>query len=357
MNESTEKKVLQENEDLQNQATTAENIEQEAHEAEMNQAERDLSDKIVTPGQLVFRRFIKNKLAIIGFVILILMAIFSFIGPLLSPYGEYTLFFEKDGVEFSMEEGNEESATQEGLKYLVKSPPSATHWLGTDVQGRDILTRLMYGGRISLLIGFVVVAIELLIGVTLGGIAGYYGKFTDNAIMRVVDIFNCIPFFPMMLIFSSVMLSLKVPQELQIYVLMAIMGALGWTGIARMVRGQILSLREQEFMIATEATGIKPAKRIIKHLIPNVMPQLIVFSTMAVGSVILTESSLSFLGLGVKFPLASWGNMVSSVTDPIVLKNYPFIWIPAGITILLTVLAFNFVGDGLRDAYDPKMKR
>ncbi|MEG2295115.1 MAG: ABC transporter permease [Oscillospiraceae bacterium] len=321
----------------------------------MEIAQQELNQKIITPGQLVFKRFIRNKLAIMGMVILVIMFIFSFIGPFFSPYGEYTLFFEKNGVEQMIEEGfNYDEA---GVKVLIKNKPSIRHWLGTDAHGRDIFTRLMYGGRISLLIGFVVVAIKLLIGVTLGGLAGFYGKWVDSLIMRIVDIFNCIPFFPVMLIISSMMLVLKIPQEMQIYVLMAVMGSLGWTGIARMVRGQILSLREQEFMVATQATGIKASKRIFKHLIPNVMPQLIVISTMGIGSVILTESSLSFLGLGVKFPLASWGNMVSAVNDPIILKQYAFIWVPAGVAILLTVLAFNFVGDGLRDAYDPKMKR
>lgn len=342
LNESTESKILEENEALQ---------QQDAIEL----AQKELNKKIITPGQLVFKRFIRNKLAIVGIGILVIMFLFSFIGPLFSPYGEYSLFFEIDGVEQMVEDGFDYN--QEGVKVLIKNKPSAKHWLGTDSHGRDIFTRLMYGGRISLLIGFVVVAIKLLIGITLGGLAGYYGKWIDSLIMRIVDIFNCIPFFPVMLIISSMMLVLKVPQEMQIYVLMAVMGALGWTGIARMVRGQILSLREQEFMVATQATGIKASKRIFKHLIPNVMPQLIVMATMGIGSVILTESSLSFLGLGVKFPLASWGNMVSAVNDPIVLRQYAFIWVPAGIAILLTVLAFNFVGDGLRDAYDPKMKR
>lgn len=314
-------------------------------------------EKVVTPGQLVLKRFLRNKLAIVGMGIIIAMFIFAFIGPLFSSYGEYTVFFVKDGVEFSTDDDKGINATEGGVKVLVKAPPSKNHLLGTDRDGRDVLIRLMYGGRISLLIGFVVVTIELLLGVTLGGIAGYYGGHVDNFIMRIVDIFYCIPSMPIMLILSSMMLAWGVPQQAKIYVLMLILGILGWAGIARIVRGQILSLREQEFMVATEAIGLRPARKIYKHLIPNVMPQLIVFATLGMGSIILTESALSFLGIGVPFPYASWGNMVNAVNDPIIMRDYLNIWVSPGVCILLTVMGFNFIGDGLRDAFDPKMKR
>jgi len=237
------------------------------------------------------------------------------------------------------------------------SKPSSTHWLGTDKDGMDNLTRLMYGGRISLFIGFVVVIIELLIGVLLGGIAGYFGKWVDNLIMRIVDIVICIPSMPLYIILGSIMDTNKVDAQVRIFYLMFVLGILSWPGICRMVRGQILSLREQEFMIATEATGISVRRRIFKHLIPNVIPQLIVIATMDLGSIILTEATLSFLGLGVKFPYASWGNIINAVNDSYVMTHFWFEWIPAGFLILLTVLGFNFVGDGLRDAFDPKMKR
>lgn len=315
-------------------------------------------EKVITPGQLVIKRFLRNKLAIIGMMIIMAMFIFSFIGPIFSPYGEYTIFFTKDGKEFSVDSTDESvNFTESGVKILVKSPPSKAHPLGTDRDGRDILTRLMYGGRISLLVGFVVVIIEILIGVTLGGIAGYYGGRIDNIIMRIVDIFYCIPSLPVMLILSSLMLAMQIPQTYKIYGLMLALGFLGWANIARLVRGQILSLREQEFMVATEAVGLKASQRIFKHLIPNVMPQLIVFATLGLGNVILTESSLSYLGIGVPFPYASWGNMVTSVNDPNIMRSFLNIWIPPGICILLTVMGFNFIGDGLRDAFDPKMKR
>lgn len=239
----------------------------------------------------------------------------------------------------------------------IHEQPSAKHWLGTDKHGMDVMTRLMYGGRISLTIGFIVVLLESALGVIMGGIAGYFGKWIDMLIMRIVDVFNCIPFMPLLIILGSIMDAMEVAPQLRIYFLMFILGIMSWPGIARMVRGQILSLREQEFMIAAEATGISVSRRIFKHLVPNVIPQLIVFATMGLGSVILYESTLSFLGLGVKFPLASWGNIISGVSTAYEMTNFWFVWIPAGTLILLTVLGFNFVGDGLRDAFDPKMKR
>lgn len=314
-------------------------------------------EKIVTPGQLVMKRFMRNKLAIGGVIILIAMFLFSFLGPLFTSYGEYTIFFVHDDVEFSSDDHKGMDPQASGVKINGKAKPSSSHLLGTDKDGRDVMVRLMYGGRISLLIGFVVVGLQLLVGIIAGGVAGYYGGKIDNLIMRLVDVFYCIPTLPIMLIISSIMVAYGIPQEYKIYILMLAMGVLGWASVARLVRGQILSLREQEFMVATEAIGLHPAKRIMKHLIPNVMPQLIVIATMGMGSVILAEAAYSYLGIGVPFPLASWGNMVNVVTDPIIMRDYINIWLPPGFCILLTVLGFNFVGDGLRDAFDPKMKR
>lgn len=242
-------------------------------------------------------------------------------------------------------------------KIYTYGEPSSEHWLGTDRNGMDMLTRLMYGGRVSLCIGFIVVIISTVIGVILGGISGYFGGWVDSVIMRIVDVFYCIPSMPIIIILGAMMDALKVDPTIRMVYLMLILGVLGWAGIARLVRGQILSLREQEFMTATEACGVRVSRRIFRHLIPNVIPQLIVSCTMSLGSTIITEATLSFLGLGVKFPFASWGNIINDVNDTYVLTNYWFIWIPAGICLLLTVLAFNLVGDGLRDAFDPKMKR
>ena len=235
--------------------------------------------------------------------------------------------------------------------------PSSKHWLGTDKNGMDMLTRLMYGGRVSLMIGFIVVIISAALGVVLGGVSGYFGGRVDNLIMRIVDIFYCIPSTPLIIILGAAMDGMRVDPQVRMLYLMLILGFLGWPGIARLVRGQILSLREQEFMTATEACGISVSRRIFRHLIPNVIPQLIVNCTMSLGSTIITEATLSFLGLGVKFPFASWGNIMNDVSNSYVLTSYWFIWIPAGICLMLTVLGFNFVGDGLRDAFDPKMKR
>ena len=235
--------------------------------------------------------------------------------------------------------------------------PSGTHVLGTDGDGFDVLARVMYGGRISLMVGFVVVSLQILLGVIMGGLAGYYGGWVDNLIMRLVDIFYCLPSMPIMIILGAMMDALRMNTYVRLMIMMAALGIMGWAGVARMVRGQILSLREQEFMVATEAMGIRVKDRIFRHLVPNVMPQLIVIASLGIGGTIITESTLSFLGLGVKHPLATWGTIINSVSSASAMAHYPFIWIPVGLLICMTVIAFNFVGDGLRDAYDPKAKR
>lgn len=278
---------------------------------------------------------------------------------------------EKASTFTALNENGEEETYQlqtKNTQYVVRNQkettvndtyaaPSKKHLVGTDGNGMDMLTRLMYGGRISLMIGFVVIIIEGIIGILIGGISGYFGGWVDTILMRVVDVVICIPAMPLYIIIGSVMDYYKIDPRIRIYALCAILGIVGWPSIARMVRGQILSLREQEFMIATEATGVRISRRIFRHLIPNVIPQLIVIATMGLGDVILMEATLSFLGIGVKFPYASWGNIVNAVNDVYVLTNFWFVWIPAGFLILITVLGFNFVGDGLRDAFDPKMKR
>ncbi len=236
--------------------------------------------------------------------------------------------------------------------------PSAAHPLGTDGDGMDVLARMMAGGRVSLLVGFVVVLLEVLLGMVLGGLAGYFGGWVDHGIMRLVDVFYCIPSLPVLIILGAMFDAVRMAPYVRLFWLMAILGFLGWASIARLVRGQILSLREQEFMVAAEAAGLPASRRIFRHLLPNVMPQLIVTATMGLGSVILTESTLSFLGLGVKHPMATWGTMINSVTRSTeTMIRYTHIWLPVGLLICLTVIAFNFAGDGLRDALDPKMKR
>lgn len=354
MNE--EKNVLQEEIDaLEAEKEVVSAEDEAAPNVAIELDELDEKRVFLTPGQMVMKRFFRNRLAVIGLVILVLMALFCFVGPLFSPYSETELFYldKTTGEEIRMTESDRITNAVLNSKAL----PSAAHWLGTNEMGQDMFTRLMYGGRISLLVGFVVVAVEMLVGVTLGGIAGYYGGKVDMIIMRLVEIFVSIPFIPLMLILSSLLISLKVSPENKIYYTMFVMGIIYWAGVARMIRGNILSLREMEYMQAAEATGIRTSRKIFKHLIPNVMPIIIVMATMDLGGVILMESTMSFLGIGVGQPYASWGNMVSSVNDNVIMRNFLNIWLPPGICILLTVLAFNFVGDGLRDAFDPKMKR
>ena len=254
----------------------------------------------------------------------------------------------------------EYAITCEQIVYMINrfDSPTDAHPFGTDGDGMDILARMMAGGRISLMVGFVVVLLETVLGVIMGGIAGFFGGWVDNLIMRLVDIFYCIPSMPILIILGALFDAMQMTPYARLFWLMAVLGFLGWAGIARLVRGQILSLREQDFMVAAEATGLPTGKRIFRHLIPNVMPQLIVSATMGLGSVILTESTLSFLGLGVKHPMATWGTMINSVAKSTEsMTKYSYIWIPVGLLICLTVIAFNFVGDGLRDAFDPKMKR
>lgn len=279
--------------------------------------------------------------------------------------GEYlydddgNLLYSDSEMTISKRDTGEYVINAEQIIYVIDmfSAPSSKHILGTDGDGFDVMARIMYGGRVSLMVGFVVVFLECFIGIIMGGLAGYYGGWVDMLIMRLVDIFYCLPSLPIMIILGAMMDAMRMDTYIRLLVMMAALGVMGWAGVARLVRGQILSLREQEFMVATEATGIKVRDRIFHHLVPNVMPQLIVQATMGMGGVIITESTLSYLGLGVKHPLATWGTIINSVSSASAMAHYAHIWIPVGLLICLTVIAFNFVGDGLRDAYDPKAKR
>ena len=264
------------------------------------------------------------------------------------------------GIGELLAEGSEGPAAMDAIVDRVIADfdaPSAEHPLGTDGDGFDVFSRIMYGGRVSLMVGFVVVFLETFLGVIMGGLSGYYGGWVDMLIMRLVDIFYCLPYMPIMIILGALMDAMRMDTYIRLMIMMAALGIMGWAGVARLVRGQILMLRDQEFMVATEATGIRVKDRIAHHLVPNIMPQLIVQATMGMGGVILTESTLSFLGLGVKHPLATWGTIINSVSSASAMQHYAFIWIPVGLLICITVIAFNFVGDGLRDAYDPKSKR
>ena len=323
--------------------------------------------KEMSPMMLILRRFFRSKLSFVGLIMIIFLFLFSFLGPVVyQRWGETTqdqsevvkeipldyTMYDENGKEIQITQVLEHSSLLNSL-----ARPSKDHLLGTDADGYDVFVRLMYGGRISLTIGFIVVILETIIGVILGGLAGYFGGWVDQIIMRVVDVFNCIPTLPILLIASALIDSWNLDPDKSIYILMVIITIFSWSGIARLVRGQILSLREQEYIVATEVMGLPTWRRIFVHLIPNVMPQLIVSMTLGLGSVILYESTLSFLGLGVQPPKAAWGTMISSSNDPNVLKYHANLWLPAGLLIVVAVLGFNFVGDGLRDAMDPKAKK
>lgn len=228
--------------------------------------------------------------------------------------------------------------------------PSRAHWLGTDEIGRDVYSRLVYGARISLSVGLVAVAIYVTIGTVLGALAGYFGGFIDSLIMRLTDTVMCFP--SLIIIIAAV--SILGPS---INNVMIIIGLLTWPGVCRLVRGQFLSLREQEFVDAARAIGAGNLRIIFRHVLPNAFAPIIVAATFGVAAAILTEAGLSFLGMGVQPPTPSWGNLINTAQSAAVMQQMPWLWVPAGITIALAVLSINFVGDGLRDAFDPKRGR
>ena len=300
-------------------------------------------------------------------VMIAFLFLFSFLGPVIyQRWGEETVDrtavsnFIYQTYDYTDANGNKIEVVEQ-LEHVSGinnyASPDSVHILGTDDKGMDVFVRLMYGGRISLTIGFIVVILETLIGVLLGGISGYFGGWVDQLIMRIVDIFNCIPMLPILLIASAMIDSWNIEADKRIYILMVIITIFSWSGVARLVRGQILSLREQEYITATEVMGLSIWRKIFYHLIPNVMPQLIVSMTLGLGSVILYESTLSYLGLGVQLPKAAWGTMIATSNDPQVLSYHVNMWLPAGLMIVIAVLGFNFVGDGLRDAMDPKARK
>ena len=359
------------------EAVRAANDQEELERLIKQSTEEDALDrnvKLMSPTRMVLRRFFRSKLSIVGLVMVLSLFAFSFLGPLFyTEWGETELdesgsvIYTETTIELTDGEGNKyeiKQTIEKPYKYNSFASPSGEHLLGTDNQGYDIFVRLMYGGRISLIVSFLAVFIITLLGVVLGGLAGYFGGWVDNVIMRICDILMCLPGIPILLIVGTIIDGWAknypdVPiQDYRIYILMAFLSLISWTGTARLVRGQILSLREQEYMVAAEAMGYSTGRKIFKHLIPNVMPQLIVQMTLSLGSMILYEATLSYLNLGVRAPYAAWGTMINIIsTDMDILQNHFNIWGPAGICIVIAVLGFNFVGDGLRDALDPKMRR
>lgn len=275
----------------------------------------------------VLHNFKKNKMAVVSLFVLVTIVLACVIVPMVSPY--------------SMESTN---MAERELR------PSGQHWFGTDKIGRDLFTRLFYAGRISLGIALAVTFAQCIIGVVLGSVAGFYGGIVDAIIMRICEIFLSFPFL-MICITIAAVFGNSIP------VLIFTLALLSWPQIARIVRGQILTLREIEYMEACEALGISDMRRIFKHLLPNVLAYVIVYATLGMASVILTETSLSFLGLGVSPPTPTWGNLIQEARNLLVIQSKWWYWVPPGLAIFISVMCFNLVGDGLRDAIDPKMKR
>ncbi len=272
-------------------------------------------------------RFRRHRLAVIGLTALAILATASILAPLLVNH-------PPNAVDLS----------------AYRMPPDSNHWLGTDSAGRDVFSRLLYAGRVSLGVGIVAVGIYVLIGTLLGGLAGYFGGWVDGTVMRIADM---VLSFPSIIVIITIV-SIVGPSIVNV---MVVIGLLGWPPIARLVRGEFLTLREREFVVASVATGASSPRVIFRHILPNALTPVIVNSTFGMASAILLEAGLSFLGLGVQPPTASWGNMLNGAQSITILEQMPWLWIPPGLAIVLAVLSINFVGDGLRDALDPRSRK
>lgn len=270
-------------------------------------------------------RLRKNKLAMLGLGILAFVIIVCVLAPWIMPYG-----YEEQDLR------------------LGASAPSAAHWLGTDTFGRDLLTRIVYGGRVSLLVGFIATTVALLVGVTYGAIAGYVGGRVDAMMMRLVDIFYALPFMIFIIL-------LMVVFGRNLFLLFLAIGAVEWLTMARIVRGQVQSIRQQEFIEAAISLGLPPSAIIFRHIIPNVLGPVVVYTTLTIPQVMLLEAFLSFLGLGIQPPMSSWGLLISYGVES--MEEYPWLLIFPGIALSLTLFSLNFLGDGLRDALDPRASK
>jgi peptide/nickel transport system permease protein len=274
------------------------------------------------------RRFRRHRLAMIGLVTVLSVVALAVIGPFFLPDPFFTDF----------------------LSHPPPAPPSDLHLLGTDTSGRDVLARVALGARTSLIVGFGAVALYMTIGIVIGLLAGYLGGWVDQVLMRFTDVVLSIPTLLLVIIFVAV-----VGPSLASVII--VIGLLGWPGVARIVRGQLLSLREAEFIAAVRVVGVDDSGIIRRHLLPNLVGPLTVIATFGIANAILLEAALSFLGLGVQAPQPSLGNMIIEARAPSVLHDAPWFWLPPGILIALLVLGVNFVGDGLRDALDPRSQR
>ena len=272
-----------------------------------------------------WRRFKANRMALFGFSVIVLFILAAFLGPLITPHGYADQILE-----------------------MRDKPPSAEYWFGTDSVGRDLFVRVLIGGRISLAVAFYAGLLQLAVGVVYGATSGLLGGKWDNLMMRIVDIIDTIP----LTIYVILLTVILTPGLTSIFLAI---GIVYWTSMARLVRAQVLSLKEQEFMLAARALGASQWRLVLRHLIPNAMAPIIVELTFSIPRAIFTESFLSFIGLGVSAPMASWGVLASDGFKG--LRSYPWELAFPAAAIILTTLAFNFVGDGLRDALDPKLRR
>jgi len=282
-------------------------------------------------GRMVLRRFLRNRMAIVGAIILLILILISVFAPVIT---SATLGWGRDEID---------------IRY-IRAAPSARHPLGTDSAGRDNLTRLLYGGRVSLAIALGSVAVYMVMGIAIGAVAGYFGGWVDNVLMRLVDIIQSFPF----LMFALTIVAIRGPSVSNLVFAIVF---LSWPVPARLVRGEFLSLRERDFIEAARAMGVSGFRMIQRHLLPNAMAPLIVNATLEVAGIILSEAGLSYLGFGVSQPVPTWGNMLSEANNMAVLQTKPWTWLPPGLMIFLTVLSINFIGDGLRDALDPRLKQ
>lgn len=289
-------------------------------------AEQVVVTEHISLSRMAFRRFIRHRLAVIGSVILLFIILMAVFADFVSSKPFFT------------------DVT------AVRVPPSPEHLLGTDRSGRDVWARVVHGARTSLTVGLGAVALYVTIGTLLGGIAGMLGGWVDNVIMRATDTLMSIPTLLLVIVFVA-----AVGPSLGS--VLTVIGLLGWPGACRLVRGQLLSMRESEFVTAARVVGVSNANILLKHLIPNIVSSLAVLATFGVASAIILEAGLSFLGLGVRIPTPSWGEMINAAQSPTVLIDTPWLWISPGIAIAMTVLAVNFIGDGLRDALDPRAVR
>ncbi|WP_442603042.1 oligopeptide ABC transporter permease [Paenibacillus sp. KN14-4R] len=290
----------------------------------MNVAISEQNTALVKPKNRAWERFKSNKMALIGLIILVTLVILALITPFIAPY---------------------DPAAQDLLARL--KPPSAEHWLGTDELGRDLFSRVLYGGRVSLSVGIFAVIFNVIIGVIVGSLSGYYGGKVDSILMRFVDIMLA---FPTMFMLITVVTLLK-PSLVNIIIVLVVFG---WMGKARLLRGQILSVKNREFVDAARTIGMSDFRIIFRHILPNSLAPVIVSATLQMGSMILTESSLSFLGLGIQPPNASWGNILNGAQSLKVMLEAPWVPIAPGVMIFITIMCFNFIGDGLRSALDSR---